>query len=77
MRGLPAMATIPTDQPKRRVRDELAPPKTCSVRAAEVMTSLSRGTLKYLKDGTLESIKVGKRRLIYVASIDKMLGIAQ
>jgi hypothetical protein len=72
------MATIPTDQPKRRVRDELAPPKTCSVRAAEVMTSLSRGTLKkYLKDGTLDSIKVGKRRLIYVASIDKMLGIAQ
>lgn len=50
---------------------------TCTVRQACAMTGLGRTTLfAKLADGSLESTTVGRRRLIKVASLKRMLDAA-
>lgn len=51
---------------------------TCSVDEAAKALGIGRVTLyKYINDGTLQSARVGKRRLIHVDSIRRLIGAEQ
>ena len=51
-------------------------PLTVTVEQAKKMSNLSEPTIfKCLRDGRLRGTKVGRRRLIYTASIKQMLGL--
>jgi hypothetical protein len=53
-------------------------PLTVSLPTAEMMSGLSRWTLRRRAvDGTLETVLVGGRRLVVVESLKKLLGIDQ
>ena len=48
---------------------------TCTVKEARIASDLGTTTLyKYMGSGALESVTVGRRRLIKVASLLKLLG---
>jgi excisionase family DNA binding protein len=49
---------------------------TCTVRKAEQLSGVGRTTIyKAIGDGRLVSTKVGRRRLIILASLRQMLGV--
>jgi excisionase family DNA binding protein len=49
-------------------------PFTMTVANASIYTGIGRTTLfRLIENGTLESVKVGKKRLIYVASLRHLL----
>jgi excisionase family DNA binding protein len=50
-------------------------PLTCSIVSAADALSVSRVTIyNYLKDGKLEAVKVGGRRLVKIDSIKRLVG---
>jgi hypothetical protein len=53
-------------------------PLTVSLPTAEMMSGLSRDTLRRrASDGALETVLVGGRRLVVVESLKKLLGIEE
>lgn len=55
----------------------MADPIAVSPDEAARLTSLSRRTIFYALQGTLKSVKVGKRRLIRVSDLDAWLNEQQ
>lgn len=52
-------------------------PVTCSVSAAAAAIGVSRATLyNYLSAGKVESIRIGGRRLVKIASVRNLVGAA-
>jgi excisionase family DNA binding protein len=66
---------------KRRRRPSLHPPlprKTGTVQECADITGLGLTMITGLiRDGTLRSVKVGRRRLIFLDSIDELLGCTE
>ena len=53
-------------------------PVTVTVKGAVKMTGLGESTVwAYIADGSLKSTNVGRRRLVFVSSIESLLGIDQ
>jgi hypothetical protein len=51
---------------------------TCTIPEAEDVSGFGNTKIKeFIADGRLKSVKVDKRRLIYVASLLKLLGASQ
>lgn len=51
------------------------PKLSCSLSEAKFMTSLSRATLyRMIAAGTLKTVKVGGRRLVPMAELEKLCG---
>lgn len=52
-------------------------PITCSVNEAAKAIGVSRATLyNYINDGKIDSVRIGRRRLVKVSSIHKLVEAA-